>query len=1118
MSSVQAAPGARRSWRRRASALLASSSLLLTGLVVASSPSPASAEEVTISDGTVTWGVRTSWRNYAGPGELSEGLTANAKGEYQWKVESGTFDDETRRLELQTSGKVRWDLHDGALDLTLSDLLLVIDGDEPQIFADVQSKSESTGEMIDYGVVALADVDLTGGDVEVADGTTTWSPLDTRLTQEGGEAFSGHYGSGALFDPVSAVYVGPGGKPELTAESFAPPGSLGLSPGKSVTDVLSGVVTNVPDVARGVVHLGTSSQLQAYDAKTLAPIGSPSSPAFFGAWASHPAPVLHAGSGAIVGNSSNRVIARTWNPETKTYDTDELLTGLVGQVAYDRFADRVVAITATQLHVFAVADGEWTTTSYPLTPNLQISRPGIAVDALGSVVVAEAGRTPKIIKISGSSAVVSELPGDYTNPEAQQARFQYPTEAMAVDGGGFRLTNYQGRIYDVSVNDGAYNRTGPIQDTGLSQVLRSSYDISTGTWYLSDWGSFKIAAVRGTHQGEVTVKALGYSVLEALAVAADGGKLYAMAERMGADEADFGFFTWELSGISPTITTQPTTPKVSLGLEDVSKAAVLTAEATADPSPMLQWQTRPGGSTSPKAWTAIAGETSTSATVALTEADNGRQYRALFSNAAGQIASEVVVAEVLTAPSIVFQPESADVTEGDDAEFLVMPKGNPYPSITWQRRVGGYWQNLADDDDNFVIDGGTLTVKDSNADQSGSVFRARLRNDVATIYSRTVTLSVAKQSDATRDVVSGELAWGAKESFRKYIGGPIADGTTTVAGGASIAANGTFRFPVDSGSFDPKTKTLEVEYDGSVHFTGHAGALDLLISDPRVEIKGDKGVLVADVVSKSMDSAELTAYDDVEIAALDAKGALTAGADALRLVGVGAQLTEAGVPAFAGFYPAGSDLDELGAELGLGAENGTEPVASKTQVTVGRPSFTYGRQPSATVQVTAPGAQPVGKVKVAVGGKTVSGTLNSGRATVKLPSGLRPGTYTVSASYPGATGVAASTAKGSLRVVKASARVKVRAKDATITRKTRPQLVVRGSLISATSAYRPAGQLVIRDGGRILRTATLKVGHKGKLTITLPKLKKGTHYLRVSVASGALHSSATSSYVKVKVR
>ncbi|MFI5430263.1 HtaA domain-containing protein [Aeromicrobium sp. UC242_57] len=346
MSSVQTAPGARRSWRRRASALLASSSLLLTGLVVASSASPASAEEVTISDGTVTWGVRTSWRNYAGPGELSDGLTANAKGEYQWKVESGTYDDETRRLELQTSGTVHWSLHDGALDLTLSDLLLVLDGDEPQVLADVQSKSESTGEMVDYGVIPLTDVDLNSGDVEVADGTTTWSPLDTRLTQEGIRIFSGNYGSGALFDPVSAVYTGPGGKPEMTSESFAAPGSLGFGLDKTVTDVMAGVVTTVPDVARGVVHLGTSSQLQAYDADTLKPIGSPSSPAFFGSWNSYPAPVLHVGSGAIVGNSSNRVIARTWDPETKTYDTDQLLTGLVGQVAYDRFADRVVAITA----------------------------------------------------------------------------------------------------------------------------------------------------------------------------------------------------------------------------------------------------------------------------------------------------------------------------------------------------------------------------------------------------------------------------------------------------------------------------------------------------------------------------------------------------------------------------------------------------------------------------------------------------------------------------------------------------------------------------------------------------------------------------------------------------
>lgn len=1118
MRTVHAAPGAQRFRRRRAASLLAASSLLLTGLVMGTSAAPASAEEVTISDGTVTWGVRTSWRNYAGPGELSEGLTANPQGEFRWKVESGHYDDETHRLELQTSGKVHWDLHDGALDLTLSNLSLVIDGDEPQILADVQSKSESTGEMIDYGVIPLTDIDLSAGSVAVADGTTTWSRMDTKLTQMGGQAFSGHYGPGALFDPVSAVYTGPGGKPEATAEEFTPPGTLGLSPDKKVSDVLSGVVTTVPDVARGVVHLGTSSQLQPYDAQTLEPLAEPSAPAFFGAWNSYPAPVLHAGSGAIVGNSSNRVIARTWDPETKTYQTDELLTGLVGNVAYDRFADRVVAVTASHLYTFTVSDGEWTTTAYPLTEQLTISRPSVAVDEFGTIVVAEAARAPKMIKLSGTSAVVAVLPGDYTNPQAAQSTFQYPTQALAVDGGGFRLTNYQGRIYDVEVTGGNYNRVGPIQDTGLNQVLHASYDASTNTWFLTDWGGFKITAVRGTFQGDVTVKALGYSVLESLPVAGDGGKLYAVAERMATDEVDFGFFSWNQSGVSPTITAQPEAPKVSLGIGETAKSATLTAAAKGDKSPVIQWQTRPSGSVSSKAWVAIDGQTSPSTTLSLAEADHGRQYRALFTNDAGRIATETVVAEVLTAPAIVFQPEDADVTEGDDAQFLVMPKGNPYPNITWQRRIGGYWQDVNDDDDNFVIDGGTLTVKATNAEQNASVFRARLRNDVATVYTRTVALSVAKQSDAKREVSTGELAWGVKQSFRNYIAGPIAHGTTKVAGGASIASDGTFRFPVDSGTFDPKTKTLEVEYDGSVRFSGHDGALDLMITEPRVELTGDKGVLRADVVSKSMDSSELKTYDDVIIADLDANGALTAGENSVRLDGVGAVLTAAGEPAFAGFYPAGIELDDLGAQLGLGDQSASGPVASKAQVTVGRSSYTYGRKASAVVKVTAPGAQPTGQVKVVVGNKTVHGTLKGGQATVTLPAGLRPGAYGITASYSGTSTVSASSAKGTLRVVKATARIKARAKKPTISRKTRPQIVVSGSLASATSAYRPAGQLVIRDGGRIIKTAKLKVGHKGQLTVKLPKLAKGKHFLRVSLASGSLHGSATSSYITVTVR
>ena len=83
--------------------------------------------------------------------------------------------------------------------------------------------------------------------------------------------------------------------------------------------------------------------------------------------------------------------------------------------------------------------------------------------------------------------------------------------------------------------------------------------------------------------------------------------------------------------------------------------------------------------------------------------------------------------------------------------------GNPEPQVTWQRRVSGFWQTIDADDDNFIVQDGKLVVPDTNLDQSGSLFRARLRSDIATAYTRAAKLTVALP--AARDLVGVHLDW-----------------------------------------------------------------------------------------------------------------------------------------------------------------------------------------------------------------------------------------------------------------------------------------------------------------------------------------------------------------------
>jgi hypothetical protein len=173
-------------------------------------------------------------------------------------------------------------------------------------------------------------------------------------------------------------------------------------------------------------------------------------------------------------------------------------------------------------------------------------------------------------------------------------------------------------------------------------------------------------------------------------------------------------------------------------------------------------------------------------------------------------------------------------------------------------------------------------------------------------------LSAASAAAATIPIKGGEVGWGIKESFRSYIEGPIAKGKIELSGGAVRAADGTFVFPVGAGTYDTTTHTTEVVASGTVHFTGHEGALDVTFSDPRVVVGAESSAVFADVSSKAFSPGEPEAFPDVEFASLDPSGvAPVFGAESVALSAIPAVLTEAGSKAFAGFYKPGTALDPL---------------------------------------------------------------------------------------------------------------------------------------------------------------------------------------------------------------
>ncbi|WP_100444700.1 HtaA domain-containing protein [Glycomyces xiaoerkulensis] len=186
-------------------------------------------------------------------------------------------------------------------------------------------------------------------------------------------------------------------------------------------------------------------------------------------------------------------------------------------------------------------------------------------------------------------------------------------------------------------------------------------------------------------------------------------------------------------------------------------------------------------------------------------------------------------------------------------------------------------------------------------------FAALAATAVAASAAVSLTAAPAQGQPSEFPIVDGTISWGVKESFRNYIVSPIADGEITVADGATQNADGAFDFPVTGGTYDMSSHDTESRSEGSVHFTGHGGELDLAFANLRIETNhgAETGILYADVTDHG------TISDDVPFADLELTGSSWEQGEYATITDVPAALTAEGATAFAGFYEAGQELDPL---------------------------------------------------------------------------------------------------------------------------------------------------------------------------------------------------------------
>jgi hypothetical protein len=711
------------------------------------------------------------------------------------------------------------------LDVTLTDPVVTISRDTATISAEGISRNLDTWRLVDYGRVALVNLAADETTPVLADGATIWSAIRATSAAEGGSVFGGTYPSGTDVDRVGLSYTGPGGAPDFS-EDFDAPGTVRLAPdGDNVlltpADTPNGSYeTFAVDPARQLVHYRVRSTLdgadawtyQAFDLTTMQEVGAPLTLAAsaFGAIL-----LEDSSSGKLYASSDTEGYPRHWirfdrdlgayvqgdsaEPIPAANDNSTLAWDPVGQRAFE--VTRVLADGTPaprddydtdghrwQLRTYTEQpDGTWATKGYDLpnhAPNLNYSvyqRLGVAAGD-GSLILFgdaqfawpdESVVAPEIlpgayrvVTHDDGTADVTPVPGS----EVSNAPLGQYTTATAGPDGTVALVNANGSTtvqrMDVTPADGEI-RAGAVVDAGFANadVQAVAVDPEDGTVWLAGLKSRRIVGVNGGRIVADQVLALRNTREPAL-VAGPGHTLFMQSNDGGDDNLQqhaSGFQKLKRAGVSPTVGTAPRDAAVALGAGVDAQDVTFSAGAAGKPEPSLQWQVKPPGATR---FRDINNETGAALTVAARPGMDGTLYRAVFANAGGRIATAPATLGVAYAPQVRIAPVDASVAPGQDATFEVVGVGHPEPTVEWQYRVGGFWQTVEPDNDDFRVEPGRLVVKNTNLDQSGTLVRARLRNSVATVATRTATLTIA--APQPRSLTGVRLDWtGSPELQRR---------------------------------------------------------------------------------------------------------------------------------------------------------------------------------------------------------------------------------------------------------------------------------------------------------------------------------------------------------------
>jgi hypothetical protein len=251
---------------------------------------------------------------------------------------------------------------------------------------------------------------------------------------------------------------------------------------------------------------------------------------------------------------------------------------------------------------------------------------------------------------------------------------------------------------------------------------------------------------------------------------------------------------------APTITSPPGDLTVNAG-----QPVTFTASADGNPPPTVKWQVSTDhGAT----FSDLPGATFKTLSFAASAADNGKEYRAVFTNSVGSVTSSAATLTVDFAPRIIAQPTNVAAATGQTAVFTASASANPAATVQWQ--IGTNRGRSFSD-----IPGATSTTLSFvvAASQNDNQYRAVFTNSLGTATSGVAMLVVVQaRTPAFHSANHATFVAGTAGRFTVVsIGSPAValseigklpagltfhdngNGTATISGTPGTGTGGTYR-------------------------------------------------------------------------------------------------------------------------------------------------------------------------------------------------------------------------------------------------------------------------------------------------------------------------------------